>query len=309
MYFQVRQSPRCLLQSDTGPHLKPGIPGYAAQAADGNDNTRRADSTRIRPRGFVYLLNMASDLRKYRAADEQGYTPGTGRGIQRHQQPASGPADQSGQRVRLRDGLLFAPQDGGAAGRVDQGPRPGVFQVGGDIPDEDRRDQQETVAGEADSSALSHRCGGREVRGAEFGEGLLHTGDGQTPEVPAVDLVAAGRGPGGGGRGAPGAAQDFDLALMVQDCLVRLLLVPADEGDADLQVVRVQMLQRVFQVDSGACRVDGGFDAGRRCGRCGRGGGPVAGGGRARAMAAAELYGASGPTLSSISCCMAGSSP
>jgi hypothetical protein len=30
---------------------------------------------------------------------------------------------------------------------------------------------------------------------------------------------------------------------------------------------------------------------------------------RARAMAAAELYGALGPTLSSISCCMAGSSP
>lgn len=42
----------------------------------------------------------------------------------------------------------------------------------------------------------SHWCGQREVRGTEFGEALLHTGDGPTPEVPAVDLVAAGGGSG-----------------------------------------------------------------------------------------------------------------
>lgn len=34
------------------------------------------NSTRIRPQVFVYQLNIASDLRKYGAADESGYTPG-----------------------------------------------------------------------------------------------------------------------------------------------------------------------------------------------------------------------------------------
>jgi hypothetical protein len=45
--------PRCLLQSDTGPHLTPEMPGYATRAADRNDDTHRSNSTRIRPRGFV----------------------------------------------------------------------------------------------------------------------------------------------------------------------------------------------------------------------------------------------------------------
>lgn len=92
----------------------------------------------------------------YRAGchgEASGEVAGTGRGVQRQQQPGPGPADQNGQRVRLGDGLLFAPQGGGAAGTIDQGPGPGVFQVGGDIPNEDRRDQQEPVAGEADCSA------------------------------------------------------------------------------------------------------------------------------------------------------------
>lgn len=74
--------------------------------------------------------------------EASGEVAGTGRSVQRRQQPGSGSADQSGQRVRLGGGRLFAPQGGGAAGGTDQGPWPGVFQVGGDIPDENRRDQQ-----------------------------------------------------------------------------------------------------------------------------------------------------------------------
>ena len=39
MYFRVPQNPRCLLQSDLGPHLTPGMSGYAAGATDRNDDT------------------------------------------------------------------------------------------------------------------------------------------------------------------------------------------------------------------------------------------------------------------------------
>lgn len=64
MYFRVHQNPRCLLQSGTGAHLTPRMPEYAAWTADRNDDTYSPDSTRIRPRAFVYSVNMASDLRK-----------------------------------------------------------------------------------------------------------------------------------------------------------------------------------------------------------------------------------------------------
>ena len=59
----MHQNPRCLLRSGTGPYLTPRMPGYAAWTADRNDNTHSPNSPRIRPRGFVQSVNMASDLR------------------------------------------------------------------------------------------------------------------------------------------------------------------------------------------------------------------------------------------------------
>ncbi len=64
----------------------------------------------------------------------------------------------------------------------------------------------------AAGTGVSHERDGRDVLGAEFGEGLLHAADGQMPEVPAVDLVASGGDSGSGGRGAPEAARDVDVA-------------------------------------------------------------------------------------------------
>lgn len=49
-----------------------------------------------------------------RHGETSGEVAGAGRGVQGQQQPGPGPADQSGQRVRSGDGLLFAPQGGGA---------------------------------------------------------------------------------------------------------------------------------------------------------------------------------------------------
>ncbi len=49
----THQDPRGLLQNDSGPHLTPRMPEYAAWAADRNADTCSSDSTRIRPQGFV----------------------------------------------------------------------------------------------------------------------------------------------------------------------------------------------------------------------------------------------------------------
>jgi hypothetical protein len=79
---------------------------YVARVMDRDDNTRSLNSPRIRPGQFVQRVNIPSDLRKYRAADESGCTPGSERhGRRHHQCPAPYPR-------RLRFPCLAAPAQG-----------------------------------------------------------------------------------------------------------------------------------------------------------------------------------------------------